>query len=60
MRPLIVIQRVWKIDFMRWHLPGFVFSLVLTALTIGAFLTLLGNLLADVGYALADPRIRQG
>ncbi|OYV66766.1 MAG: hypothetical protein B7Z74_10610, partial [Deltaproteobacteria bacterium 21-66-5] len=23
-------------------------------------MTLLGNLLADVGYALADPRIRQG
>ena len=28
------------------------------ALVIGAFLTLMGNLLADVGYALADPRIR--
>jgi peptide/nickel transport system permease protein len=27
-------------------------------LTIGAVLTLLGNLLADVAYALADPRIR--
>jgi peptide/nickel transport system permease protein len=25
---------------------------------IGAVLTLLGNLLADVSYALADPRIR--
>jgi len=29
-------------------------------LVIGAFLTLLGNLLADVGYALVDPRIRTG
>jgi len=27
---------------------------------IGACLTLVGNLLADIGYALADPRIRQG
>ncbi len=33
--------------------------LIMGILTIGAFLTLLGNLLADVGYALADPRIRQ-
>jgi peptide/nickel transport system permease protein len=27
-------------------------------LVIVAVLTLLGNLLADIGYALADPRIR--
>jgi peptide/nickel transport system permease protein len=27
-------------------------------LVIGAILTLLGNLLADLSYALADPRIR--
>ena len=39
MRPLIVIRRVPKIDFMRWHLFGFAFSLALTALTIGLFLT---------------------
>ncbi len=31
---------------------------VMGILTIGAFLTLLGNLLADIGYMLADPRIR--
>ncbi len=31
---------------------------VMGILTIGAFLTLFGNLLADVGYMLADPRIR--
>lgn len=36
------------------------YPLVMGILTIAAFLTLLGNLLADVGYALADPRIRQG
>lgn len=36
------------------------YPLVMGILTIGAFLTLLGNLLADVSYALVDPRIRQG
>ncbi len=33
------------------------YPMVMGGLVIGAFLTLLGNLLADVGYALADPRI---
>jgi len=31
---------------------------VMGILTIGAMLTLFGNLLADIGYMLADPRIR--
>jgi peptide/nickel transport system permease protein len=31
---------------------------IMGVLTIGAILTLLGNLIADVSYALADPRIR--
>ncbi len=31
---------------------------VMGILTIGAILTLLGNLLADIGYMIADPRIR--
>jgi peptide/nickel transport system permease protein len=30
------------------------------SLVLGAVLTLLGNLLADLGYGLADPRIRAG
>lgn len=34
------------------------YPLVMGVLTIGAILTLLGNLLADIGYSLADPRIR--
>lgn len=34
------------------------YPLVMAMLTIGAVLTLLGNLLADLGYMLADPRIR--
>lgn len=33
---------------------------VMTILTISAFLTLIGNLVADVLYAVADPRIRYG
>jgi peptide/nickel transport system permease protein len=36
------------------------YPLVMGELVIGAVLTLLGNLLADVGYALVDPRIRSG
>jgi peptide/nickel transport system permease protein len=34
------------------------YPLVMGIGIISAFLTLLGNLLADVGYALADPRVR--
>jgi peptide/nickel transport system permease protein len=34
------------------------YPMVMGVLTIGAILTLLGNLLADIGYMLADPRIR--
>lgn len=36
------------------------YPLVMAELVIVAVLTLLGNLLADVGYALVDPRIRTG
>jgi len=39
MRPLIVIRRTPRIDFMRWHVYGLAFSLLLTALTVGIFLT---------------------
>lgn len=34
------------------------YPVVMGILVIGAFLTLIGNLIADVCYALADPRIR--
>ena len=34
------------------------YPMVMCILTIGAVLTLVGNLLADVGYMIADPRIR--
>ncbi|KJU84708.1 peptide ABC transporter permease [Candidatus Magnetobacterium bavaricum] len=35
------------------------YPLVMGILTIGAVLTLVGNLAADIGYAIADPRIRK-
>ena len=36
------------------------FPVVMGILTIGSVLTLFGNLIADIGYAWADPRIRRG
>jgi peptide/nickel transport system permease protein len=36
------------------------YPLIMGILVIGAFLTLLGNLLADLCYGFADPRIRHG
>jgi peptide/nickel transport system permease protein len=35
------------------------YPMVMGGLVIGAVLTLLGNLLADLGYAAADPRVRR-
>ncbi len=61
MRPLIVIRRVPKIDFMRWHLLGFAFSLALTALTIGLFLTVGLNYGIDfTGGTLIEVRVTTG
>jgi peptide/nickel transport system permease protein len=36
------------------------YPLIMGILVIGAVLTLIGNLLADLSYAAADPRIRKG
>ena len=36
------------------------FPVVMGILTIGSILTLIGNLIADLAYAWADPRIRRG
>jgi len=36
------------------------YPLIMGVLVIGAILTLVGNLLADISYAVADPRIRKG
>jgi len=34
------------------------YPVIMGILVIGAVLTLLGNLIADISYALADPRIK--
>ena len=34
------------------------YTMIMGNLVLGAVLTLAGNLLADIGYGLADPRIR--
>jgi preprotein translocase subunit SecF len=61
MRPLIVIRRVPKIDFMRWHVFGFAFSLALTALTVGLFFTAGLNYGIDfVGGTLIEARTTAG
>jgi len=36
------------------------YPIVMALVTVGAILTMLGNLLADLAYAYADPRIRVG
>jgi peptide/nickel transport system permease protein len=36
------------------------YSLIMGSLVLGALLTLAGNLLADVAYGFADPRVRAG
>src|SRR5690348_14264868 len=61
MKPLIVIRHVPNIDFMRWHLFGFVFSLALTAVTIGLFFTVGLNYGIDfVGGTLIEARTTNG
>src|SRR5260221_9017036 len=61
MRPLIVIRRVPKIDFMRWHIFGLAFSLALTAVTIGLFLTRGLNYGIDfTGGRLIEVRVPNG
>ena len=61
MRPLIIIRRVPKIDFMRWHLLGFAFSLILTAVTVGLFSTIGLNYGIDfVGGTLIEAKATKG
>ena len=36
------------------------FPVIMGILTIGSALTLVGNLIADIAYAWADPRVRRG
>src|SRR6195256_1028357 len=61
MRPLIVIRRVPKIDFMRWHLLGFVFSAILSIVTVVVFLTVGLNYGIDfTGGTLIEVRVTSG
>ncbi|MFZ3238449.1 MAG: protein translocase subunit SecF [Stellaceae bacterium] len=61
LRPLIVIRRTPKIDFMRWHKFGFAFSGLLAVLSIGLFLTVGLNYGIDfVGGTLMEVRVSPG
>jgi peptide/nickel transport system permease protein len=60
----VIFETIFAIPGMGQLFYGGVMSrdypLVMGILVIGAFLTLVGNLLADISYAFADPRIRHG
>jgi preprotein translocase subunit SecF len=61
LRPLIVIRRVPKIDFMRWHVFGFAFSGFLTVLTVVLYLTVGLNYGIDfLGGTLIEARVTTG
>src|SRR6516164_4413313 len=61
LRPLIVIKRAPRIDFMAWHRVGFVFSLILTLSSIVLFLTVGLNYGIDfVGGTLIEVRVTTG
>ena len=61
MKPLIVIRRVPKIDFMRWHIAAFVFSGLLSVLTLVVVLTPGLNYGIDfLGGTLIEARVTTG
>ncbi len=61
MRPLIVIRRTPKIDFMAWHKVGFGLSILLTLSSIVLFLTVGLNYGIDfVGGTLIEVRSTTG
>jgi len=60
----VIFETIFSIPGMGRLFFNSVFSrdypVILAMLFIGAVLTLIGNWLADIGYAVVDPRIRQG
>ena len=61
LRPLIVIRRTPKIDFMKWHKLGFAFSALLTLSSIVLFLTVGLNYGIDfVGGTQIEVRVTSG
>src|SRR6266566_2573243 len=61
MRPLIVIRRVPRIDFMRWHVLGFALSAALSIATVVLFLTVGLNYGIDfTGGTLIEVRVTSG
>jgi peptide/nickel transport system permease protein len=58
----VIFETIFAIPGMGQLFYGSVMSrdypVIMGILVIGAFLTLLGNLVADISYSLADPRIR--
>ncbi|MBV9861157.1 MAG: protein translocase subunit SecF [Alphaproteobacteria bacterium] len=61
MRPLIVIRRTPKIDFMRLHIAGFAFSILLGIVSIALFLSVGLNYGIDFrGGTLIEARVTTG